>query len=508
MRILILKHTQDYTNPTISQSVGTVATLLHNEGHEVKAIDNNAFYKYYTNAKLIKEAKKFNPDIIAFNITINNAFETYRLLPLLKKSFPDLLFVAGGIHVKYKYKEVLEKGFDVAVPQDGELVAGPLFKHLQGKTRQNFKKDLNKIEGVCFIKENGDFHIADTYPMIENLDDVPFINYKLFNLKDYIKTGREPGLLLINGERGCPFACTFCSDEFMLKDRRLTSAEYMFQNVKEIYEEYGLTYISIVDTNFLLYKERVIEFCNKMIDSGLNKVIRFTCQFRVDAKFDEDLVKLLKKAGFFKFYFGIERLVPESLKLINKNVSFDRVMEAFELLKASDIQIHFNMILGFPFETVDLIRQERAMFKKILPYTQTIFINILMPTPGTRYYDDYPKTWNWYLNPKFNKIMKTYYGHVLDLNMMDMLEFNFFDLPDEVINEIRECYVEFKEFNHGQHIEKKNLVASLALKFDIGLAKFSRVIYNIWPSFEFWLFRKVKSLRYYFGVLLMRKQEV
>src|SRR3990172_9953705 len=200
---------------------------------------------------------------------------------------------------------MLEHGFDLVINREGELVIGPLIRFLEGRSRADLPTGLQHIKGVSFRDPLGEIHGAAESPVIENLDDVPFVDYGLFNLKDFFKTGREPAVILINGQRGCPYRCTFCSDEFLRSDRRLASAGYMFHYVEYLHKTYGASYIWIADNNFLMPKTRASEFCRLMISSGLNKKIDLVAQSRVELAVDEELLALMKKAGFTKIGFGL-----------------------------------------------------------------------------------------------------------------------------------------------------------------------------------------------------------
>lgn len=496
----------NYTSPTISQGMGIVATILHQAGHSVKAIDNNSFYKHYYDRQLLKIIKEYEPDVVAFNVTTINALTTYQFLKKIKRSLPEMLIVGGGIHMKTGFEEALQNGFDIVVNHEGEKVVVPLFKHLEIKTKSDFKADLDNIPGVSFIKDDGTIHIPSSYPVVNNLDEVPFVDYDLFNLSDYLKNNNEPGLMLLNGQRGCPFTCTFCSNQDQRSDNRVATADYMFQNIKHYYNKYGLRYFSIVDNNFLVPKSRTIEFCNKMIESGLNRKVSLVCQTKIETVTDEGLVSLLKEAGFFRILFGIERLDPYSLEMIKKKTKIEKIQSVFSMLQRHNIDINVNVLLGFPFETVELLEREKHEFLKLLKYVKTTSVGILQPTPGTIYYDNYQKAYKWYLNPKFNRLLRAYFSQVLDLSMVDMIKFNFFDLADDVLDEMKGFYLEFKKMNHGNYIQKKTMFVLFVLKFDLFLARISKLAFSISPNLEFWIFRKITFLRYYFGMRFFGKQ--
>ena len=502
MRIMMIRQTSNYAFSQLGNGIGIIATILDKAGHTVKVIDNNSQYKHYSNRDLIKIAKTFRPDAIAFSISIPNTFETYKLVEEMHTSFPDLLIIAGGIHMRRSYEEALQKGIDIVVNRDGEKVVLPLFDHIKSKCRSNYRESLEKVPGISYLREDGSIYVSDNFPTLESLNDVPIVNYNLFNIKDYIKTGKEPGLFFITAQRGCPFTCTFCSDDLQRSDKRAASGEWIFRNVENIYNNYKSHYIVIADNNFTFPRQRAVDFCNRMIQSGLNNNISFSCQTKVETPLDDELLSLMKKAGFKKVNIGLERLDPYSLKMIKKKSSFNRVHKVMSAIKNAGLEIGIFILVGFPFDTEDILKKERESFLSLLEYTRTFNCSILQPTPGTEYYNNYPKSHEWYLDKKAFHLQRSYFANILEAYMIGQVDQNFFNLPKNVQKQIKNFYLEFKQINLGSFASRKSFMLTIGLKFDLLMAKLSQIIFKISPCFEFQLFNKIRFVRYYLGTFL------
>jgi len=506
MRILIFRHNMFRSMPAVGLGVGIIGTILKNAGHEVKIIDNNSFYKMYSDRDLLKIAKDFKPDIFAFNVTMLNALDTYNFIKKIKVKYPEHLIVGGGIHMRHCSHEALEHGFDVVVRYEGEKIVEPLFKHLENKKSEGFWSGLEKIPGILFTKEDGSVFESHETPMIENLDDVPYVDLDLFNLDDFFKLKIEPAVVHINGQRGCPYKCVFCTDKFMRADKRAASAEYMFNWVKYYYEKWGIRYFFIVDNNFLIPNKRAEAFCRLLIESGLNKEVDITVQTKLDTINANSPIALLKQAGIVKIQIGLERMTPYSLKKIQKENSPEKVEKVMSWFKDSGLYCHVNILIGFPFETVETLREEKEAFLKLSKYTQIFYTGILQPMPGTPYYDDYPKVHGWHLDPAMNRVTKSYYGTVMELAAFDVVKFNYYDLPEDVLQEINKFLSEFKELNHGSIILDQTFFSKAMVEIDKLVARFSLLFFYLSPSLEHVLFSKVKALRYYFAMLLFAKR--
>lgn len=502
MKILIIRQTTNYAFPQLGYGVGIIATILDQAGFEVKVIDNNSQYKHYSNSDLVNYIRIFKPDVLAFNITMLNVLETYDLVSVVKTEFPDLLMISGGIHMKGGFEEALRNGIDIVVVREGEKVIVPLIEYLKDRNRSDFRENLASIPGISYLKENGDLYTSNDFPQVDNLDSVPIVDYDLFNINDYIKTGKEPGIFFLTGQRGCPYKCTFCSDEYQQNDSRAASAEWMFNNVKYLHEKYNARYIVLADNNFTYPRKRTADFCEMLIESGLNKKITFSCQTKIDTSLDNKLLALMKEAGFKRIYVGLERLDEYSMEMIRKKSSIDRVHKVLSSIKSANIEIGIFILIGFPFETVSILSKEWDAFTSLSKHTQNFFCSILQPVPGTIYYEDYPKVKEWYLDRRALNLSRAYFANVLEMYMLGQAERNFFDLPEETQKKIRQFYLGIKKMNYGNFIPNKTIIHSAILKLDLLIAKSSQLLFFFSPTLEFFIFNKVRSMRYFFATLI------
>jgi len=483
----------------IGFGMGIVATIAHKAGHDVKVVDNNTLYRFYRDKDIFRVLKSYKPDVLAYCITIHNAYATYRQIAQFKVAFPKLMIIAGGVHMKQAFCEALRHGVDVVVNREGEKVILPLLRHLEERGKERLKEQLESVPGVSFIEKDGNFHLAKEFPSLENLDEVPVVDYELFNIKDFIKTRNEPGVFILTGQRGCPFRCTFCSDEFQRADTRAASADWLFKNVSNVYEKYKVGYLVIGDNNFTLSRQRAVEFCEKIIKSGLGKKIAISCQSSTRFPIDEELISLMKKAGFCRINFGLERLTPYSLKLINKEQPLERVNRDIALVAKYGIDPAIFMMIGFPFETKELLQEEKKLFLGLKKYSRKLFLSILCPTPGTIYYDNNPKIKEWYLNKKESLMLSAYFTNVLDMHTSHTIKKNFFDFSSDIQQSLMDYYLFFKKLNYGTVFTKRNFILSFCLKLDFLIAKLSQTAFAVSPLLEFILFDRLKAIRFYWG---------
>ena len=72
----------------------------------------------------------------------------------------------------------------------------------------------------------------------------------------------------------------------------------------------------ITDDNFFADQKWAMEVLHAIIDSGIK--YRFNIQARYEVGFDDEMLELLKKAGFFELDMGIEFIDDASFETYHK----------------------------------------------------------------------------------------------------------------------------------------------------------------------------------------------
>ena len=100
----------------------------------------------------------------------------------------------------------------------------------------------------------------------------------------------------------------------------------------------------VTDDNFFADRAWAISVLNALIDSGIK--YSFTIQARYDVGFDDEMLDLLKKAGFAELAFGIEFLENESFEQYNKKCTYDDVVKAVKNVQEHGLNVRGLFIVG------------------------------------------------------------------------------------------------------------------------------------------------------------------
>jgi len=131
----------------------------------------------------------------------------------------------------------------------------------------------------------------------------------------------------------------------------MRSPQNVLDEMEILVKNYGVGHIVIVDDNFNVSKQRLIEICEGVIQRGLSLTFLPT-QLHLAPWLDFETFSLLKRAGFNKIYFGIENASQEILdNVLNKKINLDRAEEIIKSCKKAGIVPGGFLMVGVPGET-------------------------------------------------------------------------------------------------------------------------------------------------------------
>jgi len=166
-------------------------------------LKKNKFETYYLNTYNYRKVSNFikenKPDLLAYSTT-SGEYKYYNNLNKKLKNF-GIMSVIGGPHATFFGKEFMKQksnSFDAACVGEGEYAMLDLCKSLRdGKNYYNIKNWI-------FKKPNGKIVINKLRPLIDDLDELPFPDFKIDPDMKNLKR------VIFWLHRGCPSNCTYC----------------------------------------------------------------------------------------------------------------------------------------------------------------------------------------------------------------------------------------------------------------------------------------------------------
>lgn len=335
-------------------------------------------------------------DVVGLSLVTPNALGAYRLSQDIRKAMSASTIIFGGPHATAMPEEPFERGAaDVVVVGEGEQTFLELVEVLaQGRA---IPQDLLGIKGLCLRMPEGYVFTAPR-GFIQDLDAIPFPARDLIDMSRYSGyplTKRRPGTTIFIA-RGCPFNCSFCSNNVWrcgLPMYRTRSPENVVAELRMLTAQGYREFFDNSD-EFNTGLKRTKEMLRAIIASGLD--ISLKCQVRA-SPMDEEMAELMKRAGIWYLHLGIESGNEETIRGTRKKISLDEVERCCRLLQAQGIKI-WGLFMYFNIWEEDgrLMSEDIQMSLNTLNYARKLYsrglINffggsITTPIPGSELWE-------------------------------------------------------------------------------------------------------------------------
>jgi radical SAM superfamily enzyme YgiQ (UPF0313 family) len=347
--------------------IASLGGVLLDKGHEVRLYDDSIEPE-----EAIADGIAW-ADVVGISALTSNARRGRELGHQAREA--GKFVVIGGPHPTVAPEYFLDDDCcDVTVQNEGDLVLPDLVE------RKDDRASWDKIPSLTFRKEGKNFS-TPRRPFIKDLDALPFPAYHLYDMPRFFKRMVNPGIPVVSS-RGCPYACTFCDAEMTPRNYRAMSAKRTVDLMETMLKRYDNPQFFFFDDLFTINKKRVIGICEEIIRRGL--FVEWSAESRVDTVTFE-MLRLMRKAGCIKLYFGLESGSPEQLVTMKKNVTREGILKGAKLTREVGIYYKFFIIYGFPGETDKDHELTEDIVTKSMPHN--VAVSLLCPHKGTEVYD-------------------------------------------------------------------------------------------------------------------------
>ncbi|MDD5596367.1 MAG: radical SAM protein [Victivallaceae bacterium] len=355
-----------------------LASYLRKDGISSMVIDAEA--RNLVHEEVIEELISNKSEIVGITST-TVAFKNARsLAKTIRAELPDVKIIVGGPHMSAMPEATMKTGdFDYGIIKEGEIPFSLLCKFLLSD-----EGSLDDIPNLYYFKDNELVKSAKTV-VIEDMDSIPFPARDL--CPDYnvytppVGAYKQRPVMNIITSRGCPYQCIFCDNNTFGRKTRFFSAEYVFNEIKEVITKYHAREIAFLDDTFVIDKERLYRIFELLNNEGIH--FSWTCMTRVN-NITFDLLKFMKDNGCWQIRFGIESGSQEVLDFIKKGITLEQVRKATQWCKELNIMTTGFLMFGHHIDTEKTL-EETVAFALSLPLTDVV-ATINTPIPGTESY--------------------------------------------------------------------------------------------------------------------------
>ncbi len=368
--------------PFPPMSLALISTSLVQHNHETLIIDAGPESK--TIDDVIQTAKIFKPDfIILTTVTATIATDLDWFCKTIKSHFQKIQIAAVGVHVSALPEETLQSfpDLDFAIIGEPELTCQELADNLKSKK-------FDSITGLAFRNEDNTITTNSPRSFNDTIDDFGFPDWEKINFKNYLMPIIGKPFSMIHFARGCPYKCEYCTAHtYNGRSYRMHSVEHVIAEIK-----FNMS-LGVCDflfwTELLTFDSKYLNsILDQLIETGLNKKIRWVCNSRVDTV-TADILKKMKLAGCWQIAFGFEFGTDEMLFKVQKGgkASVDLAKKSAKLAADAGLVVDGHFMLGYPGENKDQIQKTIELSLR-LPLTFSHFYSVV-PYPGAQIYSDW-----------------------------------------------------------------------------------------------------------------------
>lgn len=209
----------------------------------------------------------------------------------------------------------------------------------------------------CAYRTAGGYRINPCHPEENRLEDTP-IDYTSFPRRDIGE------LVSIRTALSCPFSCAFCGFPQRAGRHRAAGPGHVEQELDTLRDLGGVSTITFLDDSFNVPRSRFKEILKMMIRNRYG--FKWNSFLRCD-HVDAGIVELMKEAGCEGIFVGAESGSDTMLQRMNKSVRRRHFLETLPLFRKAGILSHMSLIVGFPGETDESVRDTISLIEESRP---------------------------------------------------------------------------------------------------------------------------------------------
>lgn len=327
----------------------------------------------------IQFADVYDADLIFISINTFNATRGYALAAQCRANSKAIL-VFGGLHASLNYPEAIRYG-DYVLLGDGD------------ETVPAFIRAIDRGEEITFPGvvrwKNGEIIHNGPCVQPENIDTIP----DRALVYTYAEKAKRYDTLWpqVHASRGCPHNCDYCAVVRHFGRRvRTRSPESVVEDIRQAIAFHERKFpprlsrcVWITDDNFAHDRAWAVSVLKAIIDSGIK--YNFSVQARFETGFDDELLELMRQAGFIELALGIEFLDDQSFAQFHKKSTYAEVVRAIANIQKHGLGVRGLFIVGAETDRVG-VGDKIADFV-IKNKIHGVLIQSMFFTPGTPAYD-------------------------------------------------------------------------------------------------------------------------
>jgi radical SAM superfamily enzyme YgiQ (UPF0313 family) len=324
-----------------------------------------------------------NSDLVG--VGVNSPYQILSGLLIKEKIRQDykIPVIFGGPFITLFGEFIFQDKYPIeyAIVGEGEIPLLEFIEHLKGK------RSIHKVANLRFIKEGKLFFNGRKSYKAEDQSIADFRGLDLNLYKEKIK-GQKGAFIPYMASRGCNSNCTYCAYRKVDGALEFKSIEKVVRELRSLTENYSSRLVRFEDSNLGSSSGYLEDLCDKLIDENL----QISWSARIKAKtISKRLIFKMRQSGCFELRYGIESGSDRVLALMQKGTISADQERTLSNAKQAGIRNVINIIVGYPYETAQDLKQTANFIKKNNKNLDWINVYGLTIYPGSILYEQAEK---------------------------------------------------------------------------------------------------------------------
>ena len=340
--------------------MGYLAAVLQEHGHSVELIDVRD-----GGERIAAQLCTRQPLVVGFSLIFQFFLPQFRRVATkLRQAGVTSHFTIGGHYPSLCHTEVFPNfpELDSVVRYEGELTIIDLVERLRAGD------DWRETPGIAYLRD-GEVALSEPRALVHDLDTLP-LPYRPYEALEICGFRTLPLL----ASRGCARRCSFCSIHTFYRTApgkvvRVRAPDKVVEEMVYLNQQRGVRVFLFQDDDFPLWgragRRWVDELAGRMHDAGLadNTIWKISCR----AEYVEpELFSMLREAGLFLVYMGIESGVDAGLEVLHKQMTVEQNLAGVRILKESGLLFSYGFMLFDPSSTFESVRENVGFLRQIV----------------------------------------------------------------------------------------------------------------------------------------------
>ncbi len=295
----------------------------------------------------------------------------------------DYVFLSAMVVQRQSSKDVVERCKKVGTKV---VAGGPFFTagYEDFDGIDHLVLDEAEVTLPAFLEDlrNGCAKRVYTSKERPDITKTPIPMWSLLDLSKY-------STMSLQYSRGCPFNCEFCDIIVLNGNRpRTKSKEQVIAELAALYDHGWREGVFVVDDNLIGNKRKLkSEILPAIIEWQEQKKhpFGFLAEASINMADDEELMRLMARAGFDTVFIGIESPNEASLVECNKLQNKERdLVASVKQIQNHGMQVQGGFILGFDNDPVSIFKSQITFIQK--SGIVTAMVGLLNAPKGTKLY--------------------------------------------------------------------------------------------------------------------------